>query len=252
LSIVLILQRRIQRRKMKLIQILSLFINILSTTCAFCNVEKPDIVGRSVATTSHVYLFKGDDCSEIIKQESLHKRDGFQIMQHPRRSFIKKLVASSSGAVFLSMNNILLANAKSNNDVASLVMILKQAREQLDPVPGLIKEEKWDAVRAILITPPLSDCWGKTSRSILKIYAETIGEELPDGDELAALELREEALDHFRFLDMAVYNNVFNPIRTEGENGATKELIRSYYEDPVKEYNECTRILDGLIGLSKP
>lgn len=127
---------------------------------------------------------------------------------------------------------------------------LKQARAQLNPVPKLIQEQKWDSVRAILITPPLSDCWSKTGK-LLQSYANAIGEELPDGDELAALELKEEALDHLRFLDMAVYNNVFNPIRTEGESGATKELISSYYDDPVREFNACVRVMDDLIALSK-
>jgi hypothetical protein len=127
---------------------------------------------------------------------------------------------------------------------------LKQARAQLDPVPKLIQEQKWDSVRAILITPPLSDCWSKTGK-LLQSYANAIGEELPNGDELAALELKEEALDHLRFLDMAAYNNVFNPIRTEGESGATKELISSYYDDPVREFNACIRVMDDLLSLSK-
>jgi hypothetical protein len=126
---------------------------------------------------------------------------------------------------------------------------LKEARAQLDPIPKLIQEQKWDSVRAILITPPLSDCWSKTGK-LLQSYASAIGEEVPDGDELAALELKEEALDHLRFLDMAVYNNVFNPIRTEGESGATKELISSYYDDPVREYKACVRVIDDLLSLS--
>ena len=84
----------------------------------------------------------------------------------------------------------------------------------------------------------------------MKQYAEA-QDDLPNGDELTALELREEALDHLRFLDMAVYNNVFNPIKSEGETGATKELIRSYYEDPVKEYHASVKVLDELISLSK-
>lgn len=127
---------------------------------------------------------------------------------------------------------------------------IKEAKEQLTPIPQLIKSEKWDAVRAILITPPLSDCWSKTPK-LLKNYAAVIGDEVPDGDELAALELKEEALDHLRFLDMAAYNNVFNPIKAEGENGATKELIKSYYEDPVREYEACARIFDDLVQLGK-
>jgi len=126
---------------------------------------------------------------------------------------------------------------------------LKEARDQLEPIPKLIKEEKWDTIRNILVTPPLSDCWSKTSK-LLQQYAAAIGDELPDGDELAALELKEDASYHLRFLDMAVYNNVFNPIKTEGETGATKELIRSYYEDPINEYKTTYKIFSDLIELS--
>lgn len=46
---------------------------------------------------------------------------------------------------------------------------------------------------------------------------------------------------------MAVYNNVFNPIATEGTAGATKELIRSYYEDPKNEWNASRKALDGIL-----
>jgi hypothetical protein len=47
------------------------------------------------------------------------------------------------------------------------------------------------------------------------------------------------------------YNNVFNPIGTEGESGATKELIRSYYEDPIREYKASVAALEQLIQLGK-
>lgn len=69
---------------------------------------------------------------------------------------------------------------------------------------------------------------------------------------MAALELREDATSHLRYLDMAVYNNVFNPIATEGQSGATKELIRSYYEDPMMEWKASKAAVDSLIGLSTP
>jgi len=160
-----------------------------------------------------------------------------------RRSFLQ---AFGAGSVLLSYQPTYAASPAKLDTLLSQV---KEARAQLNPIANLIKEEKWDSVRAILIIPPLSDCWSKTPK-LLNNYAQAIGNELPDGDELAALEFKEEALDHFRFLDMAVYNNVFNPIKTEGENGATKELISSYYDDPVNEYKACVRILDGLIELS--
>ena len=63
-------------------------------------------------------------------------------------------------------------------------------------VPELLKSRKWDAVRAILITPPLSDCWGKNARPLLRDFAAALGDS--GGDELAALEAREDAMSHLR------------------------------------------------------
>jgi hypothetical protein len=126
---------------------------------------------------------------------------------------------------------------------------VKQAKMQLEPVPDLIKQQKWDAIRAILIEPPLADCWTKTNRPLLQKYAEAV--DGVGGDELSALEAKEELQGHLRFLDMAAYNNVFNPIATEGESGATKLLIKSYYEDPINEYNASLRAFDELISLMK-
>ena len=45
------------------------------------------------------------------------------------------------------------------------------------------------------------------------------------------------------------YNNVFNPIATEGQQGASKELIKSYYEDPIREWKASVAALDELIQL---
>ena len=125
---------------------------------------------------------------------------------------------------------------------------IKEARQQLDPVPDLIKAEKWDSVRAILITQPLSDCWTKTARPLLTNYAESLGD--VGGDELEALETKEDLNSHLRYLDMAVYNNVFNPIKTMGETGATKQLIKSYYEDPINEWKASVAAFDKLIKLA--
>ena len=49
---------------------------------------------------------------------------------------------------------------------------------------------------------------------------------------------------------MAVYNNNFNPIKSEGTNGATKELVRSYYEDPTNEWKASIQAFDELIQLA--
>lgn len=136
--------------------------------------------------------------------------------------------------------------------LAPLLKEVQQARSQLDAVPKLIESEQWDAVRAILITPPLSDCWTKSAKKepLLSQYAQAVGDS-PNGDELAALEAKEDLSSHLRFLDMAVYNNVFNPIKSEGETGATKQLIKSYYEDPINELKASQAALEELIKLGK-
>jgi len=124
---------------------------------------------------------------------------------------------------------------------------LQKARDQLEPVPDIIREEKWDKIRAILITSPLSDCWTTTKKGgLLLNIADAVGN--ADGDELAVLELREELVSHLRFLDMSAYNNVFNPISSEGSSGATKELVRSYYEDPKNELLASKNSLDAILA----
>lgn len=169
--------------------------------------------------------------------------------KYARRPFLSSLVLNGSALILSQINVENAAAASSATSMETVLPKIKQARKQLEPIPDLIKSEKWDAVRAILITPPLSDAWSKTSK-LLKNYVDAVGD-LPDGDEFAALEYKEEAEYHLRFLDMAVYNNVFNPIKTEGTSGATKELVQSYYEDPVNEYNACVKVFDGLLELSK-
>mmetsp|Transcript_4336 Transcript_4336/g.8481 ORF Transcript_4336/g.8481 Transcript_4336/m.8481 type:complete len:232 (+) Transcript_4336:137-832(+) len=169
-----------------------------------------------------------------------------------RRQVLSWGVSSLSGLVLVHSKeaNAATAAAGGGADLSSLREQVEEARKQLDPVTDLIKAEKWDSIRAILIKPPLSDCWGKSSasRPLLQRYAEAIGD-VPEGDELAALEAREDAVTHLRFLDMAAYNNVFNPIKTEGETGATKGLIKSYYEDPMNEFKASVAAMDELVRL---
>jgi hypothetical protein len=145
----------------------------------------------------------------------------------------------------VSVGNSVSVNAESTVSESTLEQI-KLARKQLEPVPELIAKEQWDGVRAVLLKPPLSDCWTKSAKKIplLQQYAEAVE------DELAALEMKEEIQSHLRYLDMAVYNNVFNPIKSTGTIGATKELIRSYYEDPMNEYKASIRSFDELLQLS--
>jgi hypothetical protein len=188
---------------------------------------------RAFALCHHQSLHSQSEGEDIGGQDQSMSMD----IMH-RRTFVGNLVPLTAGVATTLMHTPKVLAATEKEEFSSLLSKIKEARSQLDPIPTLIKEEKWDSVRAILITPPLVDCWTKTSKPLLVKYADQIGD-LPEGDELAALEYKEEALDHLRFLDMAAYNNVFNPIKSEGESGASKELIKSYYEDPKREFEVC-------------
>mmetsp|Transcript_20050 Transcript_20050/g.59762 ORF Transcript_20050/g.59762 Transcript_20050/m.59762 type:complete len:196 (+) Transcript_20050:178-765(+) len=134
-------------------------------------------------------------------------------------------------------------------DKAGLFALVKEARSQLDPVPGLLAEKKWDSVRAILITPPLSDCWNKNAKPLLKNYAAAVGD--AGGDELAGLEAREDAMSHLRYLDMAVYNNVFSPAGGDAAVSASKDLVKQYTELPASELKASIKALDELVSIGK-
>lgn len=203
---------------------------------------RPTAAGVGVVGAAAIGVGNSDNdaaTNTAAAQESLESRVR-------RRTFLRKSVSVMLLAVSTTRPCASLAAEAPASSLGALSLEVRKARAQLEPIPDLIQQEKWDAVRAILGTPPLSDCWSKgaqSARSFLKRYAEAVD------DELAALEANEDALSHLRYLDMAVYNNVFNPIKTEGTNGATKELIRSYYEDPLMEYQASRQALDALVGL---
>jgi hypothetical protein len=178
-----------------------------------------------------------------------------------RRGFLWKSVAAATTttttaaaggmvtAAVVTVDPAVAAATDSSPTLNDIVQQLQAALGQLDKVPALIEKEKWDSVRAVLITPPIADCWAKTNKPILQKYAQLLEE--MGGDEFEALEKKEDLVSHLRYLDMAVYNNNFNPITVEGKTGASPSLIKSYYEDPINEYTQSRKALESLLELSK-
>ena len=211
---------------------------IVSSQLQFCS-------ARSI--TSDRKLCPNDDEFGNEKLNKYNEKNQFE--RSNRREF---LISSFAVSVITSQIRGDVANAAENfsGSLNTILIEIQKARQQMNAVPDLIKSEQWDGVRAILITPPLSDLWTKSARksSLLQDYANVIGTS-PTGDELAVLEAKEDVEGHLRFLDMAVYNNNFNPIKSVGEIGATKALISSYYEDPINEYKATVAALDNLIQL---
>ena len=192
-----------------------------------------------------------DEYEESFVQDTINSNPGTDSRRGMLASFAANagvLLAATTAAATMILRPSPAGAASARDDVGEMLALIREANGQLEKIPPLLKEEKWDGVRSVLMEAPLRDCWSK-STPVLKKYAEALGE-TPGGDELAALEGREDLLQHLRFLDMAVYNNVFNPIATEGTTGASKALIDSYYNDPTREYEASKRAIEALIELS--
>jgi hypothetical protein len=101
-------------------------------------------------------------------------------------------------ATAFSLSLLLPSKAYATGNLSELLAELKKARLQMEPIPDLINTEQWDAVRAILILPPLSNLWTKSARKVplLQEYADIIGGN--NGDELAVLEGKEELMSSLR------------------------------------------------------
>ena len=84
---------------------------------------------------------------------------------------------------------------------------------------------------------------------MLKAFAAAVGD--AGGDELAALEARDDAMSHLRFLDMAAYNNVFSPAGGDAAVSASKDLVKQYTELPAAELKASIKALDELVALGK-
>jgi hypothetical protein len=209
--------------------------NAVLLLCSYCNQWMVGVNGFPLTFP------RSDALSNRRSQELVSHND----LGTPRRDFLTIAIGAATAYLYP-----IPAIAVASSSLDGMVSELRIARQQMNDVPSLIQKEQWDAVRSILVTPPVSDLWTKSARKtpFLQEYANVIGG-IPSGDELAVLEAKEDVEGHLRFLDMAAYNNVFNPIKSMGETGATKELIRSYYNDPINEYKASITALDELIQL---
>lgn len=221
------------------------------------NVFKISTDNKSRLTRTTAYsssLSSSDDaCQEDDRRDGCSNKNRREILIETMTKAAAFTAAAASVSITASQSPLPASAAAdtttTTKDLNELRIQIEMALKQINNIPDLIQNEKWDSIRAILIEHPIYDCWNKNT-PMLKSYADALGA-TPTGDELSALEQREELISHLRYLDMAVYNNVFNPISSEGTNGATKALIDSYYNDPIREYKASKSALEELIKLSE-
>eukprot|EP00903_Cladosiphon_okamuranus_P006297 g6175.t1 len=112
------------------------------------------------------------------------------------RAEIARIVGASIVGT-LAVNALPCAAARTRDE---LVQLLVDARKQLDPVDKMIDDARWDAIRTIIKTSPLSD---------VKNALAELARQSDDDESALLLGLRQDVLDHVQYLDSFSYNNVF-------------------------------------------
>lgn len=145
--------------------------------------------------------------------------------QRPGR---REVLVSSSAAAFLPV----AANAESNEE---LIALLKKDRELLEPVPKMLKEQKWDGVRSVLKTPPVSFLWNLgLEKNTLKKLGDSLGE-------VEVLERMDEIASALQTTDEISYSNVY----VYGQPGEGKVKI----QEPILFVQTAMSKLDEVLKI---
>ena len=111
---------------------------------------------------------------------------------------------------------------------------LANAKEALLPLPALLEEEKWDAVRSVLKTPPGGNLWNLgESKSPARKLADL-------RDDVELFELVDEIAGALQLADQFTYDNNF--IYFQPGNGKVK------IKEPKQQVEIAAKKLGDLIG----
>ena len=126
------------------------------------------------------------------------------------------------------------AKAADKPTEASLVAELKTVRELLEPLPGLLAEEKWDAVRDVLKKPPTANLWnlGEEKNPMRKLADLR--------DDVEQFELADEISGALQLADQFTYSNNF--IYYQPGNGKVK------IKEPQQQIEIARKKLAEFIG----
>lgn len=145
-------------------------------------------------------------------------------LQLPRRE-----VLLAAGATMMQPAAV---SAESNDE---LIALLRQDRELLDPLPKMLKEQKWDNVRSVLKTPPVSYLWNLgLEKNTLKKLGDNLGE-------IQVLELMDEIASDLQVADEISYSNNY----VYGQPGEGKVKV----QEPIEYMKMAMSKLDEVLKI---
>jgi len=142
----------------------------------------------------------------------------------------RRQVLVAGAAASLTVPSV--ASAESNDD---LIALLKKDRELLQPLPKMLKDQKWDGVRSVLKTPPVSFLWNLgLEKNTLKKLGDNLGE-------VQVLEAMDEIASALQTTDEISYSNVY----VYGQPGEGKVKI----DEPIIFLKTAMSKLDEVLQI---
>ena len=142
----------------------------------------------------------------------------------------RRQVLVAGAAASLTVPSV--ASAESNDD---LIALLKKDRELLEPLPKMLKDQKWDGVRSVLKTPPVSFLWNLgLEKNTLKKLGDNLGE-------VQVLEAMDEIASALQTTDEISYSNVY----VYGQPGEGKVKI----DEPIIFLKTAMSKLDEVLQI---
>mmetsp|Transcript_5303 Transcript_5303/g.17653 ORF Transcript_5303/g.17653 Transcript_5303/m.17653 type:complete len:176 (-) Transcript_5303:252-779(-) len=171
-------------------------------------------------------------CSSVVLLLSLIPAVSALATPQPPASSRRAVLVSGMATAALGVQHPLAARAAV--DEQALLAEIKAVRSALDPLPALLDEEKWDAVRSVLKVPPVGNLWnlGESKNSIRKLA------DLRDDVEL--FELADEVAGALQLADQYTYDNVFIPFQPG--NGKVK------IKEPKQQVKIAKQKLDEVLS----
>mmetsp|Transcript_27079 Transcript_27079/g.45128 ORF Transcript_27079/g.45128 Transcript_27079/m.45128 type:complete len:197 (+) Transcript_27079:122-712(+) len=89
------------------------------------------------------------------------------------------------------------------DDVKTMLAELEESQTKIAKIPALVASEEWEAIRAILKTPPVNNLWnmGDGKNPLLKLSKET--------DAMELIDMKDELSISLQMTDQFVYSNEF-------------------------------------------
>jgi hypothetical protein len=121
--------------------------------------------------------------------------------------------------------------------VEALISELREVQSKLKPLPALLDNQEWDAVRTVLKTPPVANLWnlGPSRSTIRKLAAAR------DND-VDMVEYVDEVAGALQLADQFTYDNVF--VYTQPGNGKLK------IKEPKDQLKLASKKIDEVLELA--